>query len=105
MNLISMKSESDDGCSPCPPEAYPYGLRICLGEDQCKALGILGPIKAGTQVNVIALTTVVRCTEETEVDGDDKGNDIYLDLQITDMALAAPTPDAREMYPKSGMEK
>lgn len=100
MNLVNMKSDDAD-CMPCPPSAYPYGLRICLNDDQCEALGIKGPISAGTQLQVQALVTVVRCTESTEADGDDTGNDISMDLQITDMAIgpASREINAEAMYP------
>lgn len=94
--------DTEDYCKPCPPEAYPYGLRLCLNDDQCEALGIVGPIKAGTVVQVVAMATVVRCTESTELDGDDTGNDIALDLQITDMALEGPADkiDPSKLYGK-----
>lgn len=91
MNLVNMKQDaSEQACAPCPVEAYPYGLRICLNREQTELLGIVGAIKPGTQLSVQALVTVVRCTEETEVDGDDEGNDVSLDLQITDMGIGAP---------------
>lgn len=101
MNLVSMKMEGEEQCMPCPPTAYPYGLRLCLNDDQCEALGITGPISAGTKLRVEALTVVVRCSEEMEADGDDKGSDIYLDLQVTDMALAP----ANALYPNSKMKE
>ena len=40
MNLVSMKVDTEQ-CAPCPPDAYGYGLRICLNDDQCEALGVL----------------------------------------------------------------
>lgn len=105
MNLVNMKQDmsSDACCAPCPESAYPYGLRICLSADQCELLGIQGPISAGTQLTVQALVTVVMCREEAEADpapGDTK-NDISLDLQITDMGIAAPN----SMYPNSMMKE
>ena len=96
--MVSMKMESEAMCEPCPPEAYPYGLRICLNDKACEALGILGPVKAGTKLSVRALTTVVMCREETEVE--EPKSEIYLDLQITDMEIAAPN----SMYPNSMMK-
>lgn len=106
MQLVNMKNTEEMAhCEPCPPEAYPYGLRLCLNDDQTEKLGIKGPISAGTVVQVVALATVVRCTESTEADGDDTGTDIALDLQITDMALVPPTgkTDAKALYSKSNM--
>ena len=101
MNLVSMKVDmsSEACCAPCPESAYPYGLRICLNDEQCKALGILGAVGTGAKMNVIASATVVMCREEGAVD--EPKSEIYLDLQITDMALAAPNL----MYPNSNMEK
>ena len=100
MNLVNMKVDMSDGCcTPCPESAYPYGLRICLNDEQCQALGILGTVGTGAKMNVIANATVVMCREEAAVDA--PKSDIYLDLQITDMALAPPNM----MYPNSKMEK
>ena len=104
--MVNMKRENDAVCEPCPPEAYPYGLRICLNDDDCEKLGILGAIKAGTVLSVRAVTTVVRCSEEIDLapDAEDvatkEKSDIYLDLQITDMEIAAPN----SLYPNSLMK-
>lgn len=106
MSMVNMKQDDSAVCEPCPPEAYPYGLRICLNDDACEKLGILGPIKAGTKLSVRAITTVVRCSEEIDLapDAEDKAtgekSDIYLDLQITDMEIAAPN----SLYPNSMMK-
>ena len=100
-----MKADDVQSCEPCPPSAYPYGLRLCLNDDQCEALGIKGAVSTGTVVGVSARAVVVKCTEQAEVDGDDKGADIYLDLQITDMALTPPPSgvDASKLYSNSSM--
>src|SRR5665811_1913592 len=105
MSMVNMRQENSDACTPCPPEAYPYGLRICLNDDACEALGISGPIKAGTKLSVRAFTTVVMSREELDLapDAEDvatkEKSDIYLDLQITDMEIAAPN----SLYPNSIM--
>lgn len=104
--MVNMKRDDSAMCEPCPPEAYPYGLRICLNDDDCEKLGILGPVKAGTKLSVRAITTVVRCSEEIDLapDAEDvatkEKSDIYLDLQITDMEIAAPN----SIYPNSMMK-
>jgi len=87
MKLVNLKTTSDAQCSPCPPEAYGYGLRIYLSDDQCEALGITKALAAGTQVTIQATAIVVRSSQAVEADGDDAGPDITLDLQITDMGL------------------
>lgn len=99
--MVNMKRDDSAVCEPCPPEAYPYGLRICLNDDDCEKLGILGPVKAGTKLSVRAITTVVRCSEEIEPEDGATQSDIYLDLQITDMEIAAPN----SLYPNSMMKE
>ena len=99
--MVNMKQDSDAVCAPCPPEAYPYGLRICLNDDACEKLGIAGPIKAGTKLTVRAVTTVVMCREELEADDPAAKSEVYLDLQITDMEIAAPN----SIYPNSMMKE
>ena len=105
MSMVNMKQDMQE-CMPCPPEAYPYGLRICLNDDACEKLGIKGGISPGTKLTVRALTTVVMCREEMDMtpDAEDAATkektDIYLDLQITDMEIAAPN----SMYPNSMMK-
>jgi hypothetical protein len=100
--LVSMKIDE----AACLAEAYPYGLRICLNNDQCEALGVKGPISAGTKLGITALVVVAQCTESTEMDGDDTGNGVRLELQITDMALTAPPSqvNATALYSNSTME-
>lgn len=100
MSMVNMKQDNEAMCEPCPPEAYPYGLRICLNDDACAKLGILGPVKAGTKLSVRALTTVVMCREELEAEEGAAQSEIYLDLQITDMEIAAPN----SIYPNSMMK-
>ena len=98
--MVNMKQENDAVCEPCPPEAYPYGLRICLNDDACAKLGISGPVSAGTKLSVRALTVVVMCREELEPEDPNAKSEIYLDLQITDMEIAAPN----SIYPNSMMK-
>ncbi len=98
--MVNMKRDSDAVCEPCPPEAYPYGLRICLKDSDCEKLGIDHAVKAGTKLSVRALTTVVMCREELRPEDPQAQSEIYLDLQITDMEIAAPN----SIYPNSMMK-
>ncbi len=100
MSMVNMKRDNDAACEPCPPEIYPYGLRICLNDNDCEKLGIVGPIRAGTQLSVRAFVTVVMCREEQPPEDSQTQNEIYLDLQITDMEIAAPN----SLYPNSMMK-
>lgn len=86
MDLVSMKSD-DSGMADCAPNPYGYGLRLSLNDDQCEALGIKTPLAAGAVVTIQARAVVTRATQSMEADNDDKGPDVSLELQITDMAL------------------
>ncbi|OGT24694.1 MAG: hypothetical protein A2342_10005 [Gallionellales bacterium RIFOXYB12_FULL_54_9] len=89
MALTSMKRESSEGMDYAPymPGKYPGGLCIYIDEDQCEALGLTSALKAGTEVGIQAKGIVTSSTESVESDGDDKGNDVSLSVQITDMSL------------------
>lgn len=84
--MVSMKTP-DEGPEIAGNNPYGYGLEIRLNDDQCEALGITAPIKAGTQVGLQAIAIVKSATESVEDDGDDAGTDVYLTLQITDLDL------------------
>lgn len=64
---------------------YPYGLCLSLNEDQCEKLGISKALKPGTILTIQASAVVTSATERLEDDGDDKGNDVSLQVQITEM--------------------
>ncbi len=89
MKLISMKKDQDDTGSMayCRSEKYGYGLALYLDEDQCESLGIAKALEAGTQVTLQAIALVTSATESLERDGDDKGTDVSVSLQITELGL------------------
>ena len=90
MKMVSMKrAEDGDYMSPVSAENYGYGLCLVLNEDQCEALGITSAMKPGTQVSIKAQAIVVSSGARLERDGDDKGNDITMSMQITDMGVEA----------------
>lgn len=88
MAMVSMKKDADEDLYPAyMPGKYPGGLCLYIGEDQCEALGITTALKAGTEVSITAKGIVTSSTESVESDGDDKGSDVSLSVQITDMSL------------------
>ena len=90
MKLISMKREAEGTEAYSSSSAsYPYGLCLYLSEDQCEQLGISKALKPGTQLTISAKAIVVSSTESLERDGDDKGNDVSLNVQITDLGVQA----------------
>lgn len=87
MKTVSMKSDSDEAmeASYGGQPTYPYGLCLHLDDDLCKKLGISKALKPGTVLTIQASAVVASATERLEDDGDDKGNDVSLQVQITDM--------------------
>jgi hypothetical protein len=83
MALISMKIPDENEISE--PNEYGYGLCIRLNPGQVKALGITELPKAGSAMMITASAIANRVTEEA--DDDQAENEIYLELQITDMEL------------------
>lgn len=86
--LTDMKLAEDksyDGMVCCGSGNYPGGLSIWLNEDQCEALGITKALKPGTEVTLSAKAIVTTSSESLERDGDDKGNDVSLNLQIVEL--------------------
>lgn len=81
-----MKTE-DEGMEVPETSSYGYGLCIHLNDDQCEALGIKEPLPAGAIVRLSAKAFVRSATQSVEGDGDDKGADVRLELQITDLEL------------------
>lgn len=99
--LTSMKREGGDNYAEYNPGQYPGGLCLYLDEDQCEALGISKALKAGTQVSISASAIVTSATESLERDGDDKGTDVSLSLQITDLGVTVQgvmRNAAKELY-------
>lgn len=87
MALVSLKTqESESMC--CQPSPYGWGTQINLNEEQCKALGITEPLRAGMKLTMQAVAYVKSSSESVEDDGDAKENDICMCLQITEMELA-----------------
>lgn len=85
--LTSMKREAGEVYCCEDQNRYGYGLQINLDEDQCEALGITKPMRPGSQVSLSAMGIVVRASECLERDGDDKGTDVQISIQITDLAV------------------
>jgi len=92
--LINMKLADDQSCDGmvcCGSSNYPGGLALWLNDDQCEALGITKALKPGTEVTLSAKAIVTSSSESLERDGDDTGNDVSLNLQITELSA---TPGA-----------
>lgn len=92
MKLISMKREGgEDYATPSGGDKFGYGLCLYLNEDQCEALGLGKALRPGTQVKLQAQALVTTSAASLERDGDDKGDDITVSLQITDLGVEVGT--------------
>lgn len=106
MKLVSMKKEGGHGkdchcCdavpSGCSEPDYPWGTRLNLDEEQIAALGLKAMPAVGAPVGVEAVATVISVSEEQR----DGKTFRRLELQITDMAIAAAGTDKyAALYPK-----
>ena len=88
--LIDMRLDADQSYSGmvcCSGDNYPSGLALWLNEDQCEALGLTKALKPGTEVTLSAKAIVTTSSESLERDGDDKGNDVNVNLQITELSV------------------
>ena len=88
--LIDMRLDADQSYSGmvcCSGGNYPSGLALWLNEDQCEALGLTKALKPGTEVTLSAKAIVTTSSESLERDGDDKGNDVNVNLQITELSV------------------
>lgn len=101
MKLVDMKNVegSDDSPQPVAYERpdYPYGLKLCLSDAVLDALGIEELPKLGAEIVLTAKVRVTAVSSREVADDADQS----MDLQITEMALAAPKDPAKiakEMY-------
>ena len=85
--MVSMKVDDDSDQIEYKPNPYGHGLELYLNDDQCEALGITEPLRAGSVVTIKAMAKVITFTENADVDGDGDGTDFSMCLQITDMEI------------------
>jgi hypothetical protein len=91
MKLVNMARDDDAYAEPSGSTKYGYGLMIRLDDEQCEALGITEPLRAGTKVSMQAVGIVLSVTESVEDDAEEAGesssSDVCLSIQITDLGL------------------
>jgi hypothetical protein len=81
MDMRVTSEEKRDFSTPRPPQApeYPYGLRITLGPDELKKLGISEAPELGKMIKLMAEAKVVE-VEVANQEGD--SSDFKVELQI-----------------------
>lgn len=73
-------------------EDYPYGLRICLTQDELAKLGLEANCEDGDMIHLNAMATVTSCTE-TKTNGE---TSCRIELTITHMAVEDEGAEAEE---------
>lgn len=96
MKLISMKytpaEQKEETAELSAPEAskYPWGLELCLDDEQLKKLNLSSP---QGEYTLLAKVKVTRTSSNT----DDKGeSESSANMQITEMALSPVITDAAD---------
>lgn len=107
MSLVSMALTAEEStaynspvaASPGDAPKYPYGLCLELNDETLKKLGITTLPAVGSTVLIMAHATVQSVSASQQVDGDKEQR---TSLQITEMALSAPTTEdaAAKLWPE-----
>lgn len=90
MALVSMKRDPEKtevmpGAPAGDMPMYSYGTKLCLGDDELKALGIALP----TVGQKFAIVAIAECTNSRAEKVQEGEAEIGCDLQITDMEVTA----------------
>lgn len=91
MKMVSMKmtpkkgdkADNMGGMSPDDGEKYPWGLRINLGDEELKKLGLKELPKVGQEVPLMAMVKVIGVRSNESQEGENRN----LELQITDCGM------------------
>jgi hypothetical protein len=78
-------------------DKYPYGLRISLGSEQLKALGLDLP-DVGDKKTLVAKVEVVSISSNKSKGGEDHN---HVEFQITDMSLGEKPKNREDLIYKS----
>jgi hypothetical protein len=90
MELVSMAREEGTEATgiamPMTVSPYPYGLRLCLTQEELEKLGYDGLPEAGTIVRIEAVACVTRAaSEDPDADGDI--DYLCVEMQITELGI------------------
>lgn len=88
MNLVNMERAegTETGMAMPAISPYPYGLRLCLTQEELEKLGYEGLPEAGTQVRIEALACVTRASSE-DPDADGDVDYLCVEMQITELGI------------------
>lgn len=99
INMELTAEEAKELYEPKPGDApkYPWGLSLCLENDQLEKLGITGKLpETGTVMQLVARVEVTNTGDSKSQNGEDRRS---ISLQVTDMSLAPEGSDpAKALY-------
>lgn len=97
MQLVDMEREegAEVGMAMPVTSPYPYGLRLCLTQQELEKLGYEGLPEAGTKVRIEAVACVTRAaSEDPDADGDI--DYLCVEMQITALGIEEEEGSAGE---------
>lgn len=100
MALKNMAVPDEDESQETNP--YGYGLCIRLNPKQCEILGLSTPA-AGTVLSLKAMAVATCVTQEVDVGEDDQ--ELYLELQITDLEIGGASSASKSASMLYGSDK
>lgn len=86
-------SEPSEASGTGNDDKYPYGLRISLGHEELKKLGITSLPTVGAKMCIDADVSVIAVRSEEEAEG---GVENHVELQITSMTFCGPAEGKRD---------
>lgn len=80
---------------PMTVSPYPYGLRLCLTQEELEKLGYDGLPPAGTEVRIEARACITRAaSEDPDADGDI--DYLCVEMQITELGIEEESESSGE---------
>lgn len=92
---IELGEEANEAMSPAamPQNLYPYGLCICLTQEDLDKLNLSGDVEADDTVHLHALAKVTSVSKRATT----SGTDTRIELQITHLAAESEDEENEEM--------
>jgi len=89
MMTMDKQDKGNDNIAEVEQPKYPYGLRLTLDDEAIETLGITTMPEVGISLSLMAKVKVVGVSATEVLKDDDTTPERRIELQITDMELAA----------------
>lgn len=96
---IELGEEANEAMSPAamPQNLYPYGLCICLTQEDLDKLDLSGDVDAGDTIHIHALGKVTSVNKRDTT----SGTDMRIEIQLTHLAAEGESDEDAAMEEKS----